>query len=410
MKSVCLYFTVHQPFRLKKYQPEDIAVIHSYEDTEANCAAIDIAANQCYLPANEILYRLLLENKERFAVSFSISGIMLEMLRSYRPDVIASFQQLVSTGRVEILAETYYHSLSFLHSGHEFRRQVQKHSLLVKEIFGITPVVFRNTELIYNNDLARVISGMGYKGILCEGTERLLQGRSPNHLYGTPGNGDFSLLLRNQPLSDDIAFRFDDTNWQEYPLSAGKFASWLHAGSDNTELINLCLDYETFGLHKQEETGILRFLEELPAAVLENEQFQFSTPSDVMEGYHPRDIYDVPQPVSWEERRDMNCGSNRNTMQHNTLKKIYAIENMVMGCGNPSLVETWGQLQAADHFYCMTEEGFTNKKYQNPFTSAEEAFRNYTNILVDFEITVIRQNISLSRQRTTHYLPVYTLY
>jgi alpha-amylase len=217
-------------------------------------------------------------------------------------------------------------------------------------------------------------------------------------------------LLRNQSLSDDIAFRFNDTDWQEYPLTAGKFASWLHADTDNTEMINLCVDYETFGLHKQKDTGILRFLEELPGAVLENEQFRFCTPSHVLEDYYPMDIYDVPQPVSWGKGMDMNCGSNRNTMQHNTLKKIYAIENMVMGCCNPSLVETWGQLQAADHFYYMTEEGFANKKYQNPFASAEEAFRNYTNILVDFEITVIRQNIGLSRQKTAQYLPVYTLY
>lgn len=412
MKSVCLYFNVHLPFRLKKYQQEDIAVIHSYEDGEANKTALDYAAENCYLPANEILLKHLQSDEYSFQVCFSLSGIMLEMLVQYRPDVISSFQQLVNTGKVDILAETYYHSLSYLHSVHEFQRQVEEHTALVKEIFGITPVVFRNTALIYNNGLARIINNMGYKGILCEGVGRILKERSPNHIYAAPENGDFGLLLRNKNLSDDIAFRFSDTDWQEYPLTAGKYASWLHNTGEGTEVINLFMGYETFGVHKPAETGILNFLDELPGAVLANPAFRFSLPSVVLDDYYPRDIYDVPQPVSWQDDTGGSQFSNQNPMQHNTLKKIYDIENMVTGCGNAAMISTWGKLQAADHFYCMTDNclPYSGSQYLNPFTNATEAFQNYTNIVVDFEISVIQENINISRQKAQHHLPAFNLY
>lgn len=410
MKSVCIFFNVHLPFRLKKYQSGDIDVVHSYEDIDANRAAIDTAADECYLPANEILYRHLLANKDRFAVSFSISGIMLEMLLRFRPDVIRSFERLVDTGRVDILAETYYHSLSFLHAGHEFRRQVENHSALVFDIFGIRPSVFRNTALIYNNDLARVVGGMGYKGILCEGSGRVLKGRTANQLYVPPGNETITLLLRNRSLSDDIAFRFSDTDWQEYPLTANKFSSWVHASMENTDITCLCLDYATFGMHKHAGTGILDFLDQLPEEVLKDERFRFSSGSNVIQELFPRDEYDVPDMISWDEDNMMRNGHGINCMQHNTLKKIYAMETMVMGCGNQAMLDTWGQLQSADHFYCMAEDNTTYNRHPNPFASTEEAFRNYTNILYDFEISLIRQHIGLSRQKASTFSPVYTLY
>ncbi len=412
MTSVCLYFKVHQPCRLKKYQSKDIDVMHSYEDADANRETIDAAADNCYLPANELLYRSIKEQKGRFRVSFSISGTAIELLQQYRPDVLDSFKKLADTGCVEILAETYYHSLSFLHSKREFKRQVKKHSDFVKNIFGTEPLVFRNTELIYNNDLARFISGMGYKGILCEGVERILQSRTPNQLYAAPGNGDFGLLLRNTMLSDDIAFRFDDQNWSEHPLTAPKFASWLHAYPETADVINLFLDYETFGIHKKKETGIFDFLSALPEAVLENEKFRFSAPTEILNSCYPRDVYDVPQAVSWEDKQDVTCVWSRNAMQNNTLKKIYAIEKMIMSCGTSETIDTWGRLQAADHFYYMTEETFDNEssKYQNPFSSAEEAFRNYSNILVDFEISIIKNNINLTKRNAGDNLPAYNLY
>jgi alpha-amylase len=412
MKSVCLYFSVHLPFLLKSYLPENIAVDHTYEDVVANREALDFAADHCYLPANEILYRHLQQEDLQFAVNFSISGTLLQQLQEYRPDVLVSFQRLVNTGKVEILAETYYHSLSFLYSGHEFRRQVEKHSLLVADLFGKRPKVFRNTELIYSNDLARVIYGLGYKGILCEGTERHLHGRSPNHVYTSPGNEQTSLLLRNRSLSDDIAFRYNDTVWPEHPLTAAKFAAWLHALPAEEEVVNLFMDYGTFGIHKTADTGIFQFLDELPVAVKESDYFCFSTPTAVLGHYQPRDLFDVPQPVSWESQQDCSSLYCVNSMQHNTRKKIYDIEQMVMSCGNSRLIETWGMLQAADHFYSMKEEEQDPEQnaYYNPFKHAASAGRNYSNIVVDFEISVIKENIGHARHRPGNYLPVNNLY
>jgi len=412
MTSVCLYFKVHQPYRLKKYQPKDIDVVHFYEDTETDKATLDVAADTCYLPSNKILYRSLKEQKGKFRVSFSISGTTLELWQQYRPDVIESFKKLVATGYVELLAETYYHSLSFLHSKKEFQRQVEKHTALIKEIFNTEPAIFRNTELIYNNDLARLISGLGYKGILCEGVERILKGRTINQLYAAPHNGDFGLLLRNTALSDDIAFRFADTNWSEHPLTADKFAAWLHAYPENTDVINLFMDYETFGKHKKEETGIFDFLDALPEAVLTNRNFQFSTPSVVLHECYPRDIYHVSQTISWEDKSDISCVWCENVMQNNTLKKIYSIENMVMSSNCSKAIDTWGRLQTADHFYYMKEQDTErdNSKYQNPFSSAKEAFQNYNNILVDFEISLIKNNINSTKKRTGFSLPSFNLY
>jgi alpha-amylase len=412
MTSICLYFSVHQPYRLKKYQLKDIDVIHCYEDEECDKASINKAADLCYLPANEILYHSIKEHKGKFRVSFSISGTALELFTKYRPDVIDSFKRLVSTGCVEILAETYYHSLSFLHSKKEFQRQVKKHSQLVKEIFNTEPAVFRNTELIYNNDLARLLSGMGYKGIFCEGVERILQGRTVNQLYAAPDNGDFGLLLRNTVLSDDIAFRFDDTTWSEHPLTAKKFTHWLHAYPDNTEVINLFMGYETFGIYKKRESGIFDFLDQLPEAVLEKKNFKFSTPSKVLGDYYPRDIYHVIKTISWEDRSDTNCVWCENVMQNNTLKKIYSIENLVLNSNCNKSVDTWGRLQAADHFYYMREEATENDnaKYHNPFSSAKEAFHNYKNILVDFEISLIKSKTNRQGKKSGFNLPAFNLY
>jgi alpha-amylase len=412
MTSVCLYLKVHQAYRLKKYHPTDIAVNHCYEDAEADKAAIELAADTCYLPANEILYHSLKKYKGKFKTSFSISGTTLELLQQYRPDVIESFKKLVATGYVEILAETFYHSLSFLHSKKEFQRQVEKHSALVNEIFETEPAVFRNTELIYNNELACFISGLGFRGLLCEGVERILQGRSVNQLYAAPDNGDFGLLLRNTSLSDDIAYRFDDTNWSEHPLTAEIFAKWLHAYPENTDVINLFLDYETFGIHKKSESGIFDFLDALPGAALVNKNFQFLTPSDFLQENYPRDVYDVTKTISWEDRSNENCIWCENVMQNNTLKKIYSIGNMVLNSNCTKSIDIWGRLQAADHFYYMREETseWDNSNYQNPFSCAKEAFQNYNNILIDFEISLIKNNISNTKQRNGLRLPSFNLY
>lgn len=390
MTSVCLYFKVHQPYRLKKYLSQDVNLVHCYTDDQANQVAIDKAADECYLPANEIIYQSILANNSSFRVSFSISGITLELLKRYRPDVIFSFMKLVATGCVEILGETYYHSLAFLHSPAEFKRQVNMHTDTIKELFGKRPSVFRNTELIYNDQLADQVAQMGFTGILCEGTERVLKGRSPNYVYTAAGNTAINLLLRNSRLSDDIAFRFGDSNWSEYPLTADKFSEWIHGHPQNTVVINLFMDYETFGVHKKRGSGIFDFLEALPGEVLKDTGFQFSLPSEVIQLSTPADTYQVTKTISWEDKGDNSCVWSENMVQNNMLKKIYSLEKMVKASGCEKSLAKWGKLQTADHFYYMTEK---NEKYINPFSSLDEASESYTNILADFEISLIKKNI-----------------
>jgi alpha-amylase len=396
MTSVCLYFKVHQPFRLKAYSSSNIDVDHLYFDNDADEETINTLADNCYLPANEIIYQQILAQHGKFRVSYSISGTIIDLLQKYRPDVIASFRQIIATGCADILGETYYHSLSSLHSSKEWERQVGLHAGLVKDVFGINPSVFRNTELIHSNNIATRVEGLGFKGILCEGVERILKGRSPNHLYTLPGNNSVSLLLRNARLSEDIAFRFDDHSWPEHPLTADKFAAWLHSHPEHTEVINLFLDYETFGVHKKPGSGIFDFLEALPGLVLKKTGFVFVTPTAVLEKYTASDVYDVRETISWEDQPETSCVWSENVMQHNTLQKIYSLENLVREANCKELTDTWGRLQSADHFYYMSEESSNiyPHKYRNPFSSSQEAFQNYANIMADFEITLIKKGLA----------------
>lgn len=398
MPSISFCFRVHQPYRLRPYAFKDIDVLHCYDDAEANAQAINTIADECYLPANAILLQQLTALHGKFKVAFSISGTVLELLQQYRPDVIDSFKQLVQTGNVEILAETYNNSLSWLHSKKEFTAQVEKHSDLIKSLFDVTPVVFRNTELIYNNELAQFISRMGYKGILCEGLSRILKGNTTNQTYAVPNNGDFGVLLRNAELSDDIAFRFGATGWSQHPLTAQKFAEWIHGHTAaDTCNINLFFDYETFGIHKNTDTGIFEFLEQLPHEILSHPDFYFKTPAEALENCYPKAIYDVPEIISWEDKNNDCCLWGENVMQHNTIRKIYSLENMVLKSGDENMIRTWRKLQAVDYFYYMSAhqrcEGDAYHLF-NPFSCSKEAFTTYSNILTDFEISLIKSGIN----------------
>lgn len=401
MTSVCLYFKVHQPYKLKNYRAEDITLNSCYEDLSGDAETINRMADESYLPANEIILNQVREQKGKFRISFSISGTVLELFMRHRPDVIQSFKELAATGCIEFLSETYYHSLSSLRSSTEFQRQIIKHTELVKRLFGQEPVVFRNTELIHNNKIAKIVAGIGIKGIICEGVERILQGRSMNQVYTAPGlesyKEDFALLLRNASLSDDIAFRFDDTNWNEHPLTADKFADWLASHPAADEVINLFMDYETFGIHKKKETGIFDFLQSLPSVVLKKEHLKFALPSEVINERFPKDIYDVPETISWKDKSETNCVWCENVMQNNTLKKIYSIEKMVTGDDDESTMDIWGRLQAADYFYYMSEKKIEGK-YASPFSTAAETFRHYTNIITDFEIMLIKKIIDKQKR------------
>jgi alpha-amylase len=400
-KTVCLYFKVHLPYSLKAYSKEQVGVNHCYEDSAADEVIINKLADECYLPSNRIILSNILNEENRFKLSYSISGTALELMQKYRPDVLTSFQDLVNTGSVELLAETYYSSLSFLYSKREFGRQLEKHNQLIRKLFRLQPQVFRNTELIYNNQLATFINELGYKGILCEGTQKILKGRSPNKLYASPGNGDLALLLRNTSLSDDIAFRFDDQSWNQFPLTAEKFAQWLHLHPPDAEVINLYLDYETFGIYKHRDTGIFEFLQALPAAVLENEDFVFDVPSGAIHEHFPRDIYNVPDIISWEDHSAACCIWSENTKQNNTLKKLYAMEKLVMQSENKTLLQSWGRLQATDYIHFMSDNNKNGCKHLNPYESAQEVYDYFTSILTDMEISLVNEQI---RKNNMHFI------
>ncbi len=393
MPSVCFYFQVHQPFRIKRYQLFSIGKDSDYFNDDSNTKLnnqkiLNKVAEKCYLPANAVMLELL-EKYPEFKVSYSFSGVFLEQLETYAPEVLRSFKKLINTGRVEILSETYYHSLSFLYSQDEFRSQVKLHDDKIKKLFGVTPTVFRNTELIYNNELARVVEDMGYKAILAEGADHILDWRSPNFLYRPKGTKKIKLLLKNYRLSDDIAFRFSSKEWSEHPLTAPKFADWVSQVNGNGEVINLFMDYETFGEHQWEDTGIFNFLRALPSEVLKNPDNNFMTPSEVATNYPARGELDVHHFVSWADiERDLSAWLS-NSMQHEAAHNLYEMEKQVMKTGDNVLIHDWRRLQTSDHFYYMCTKWFNDgdvHKYFNPYNSPYDAFISFMNVLNDMKL------------------------
>ena len=389
MPSVCLYFQVHQPIRIKNYTFFDIGESHDYFNDTLNEEVLNKVADKCYIKANAILHETLLKLNGQFKIAFSFSGIVLEQLQALRPDVIESFQKLVETGYVEILAETYYHSLAFAFSKTEFDRQIKLHSAKIEELFGLKPTVFRNTELIYSDDLAHHINDLGYSGILAEGSEKVLKEKSPNYVYASTRPGNIKVLTKNYSLSDDVAFRFSDQGWSEYPLSAARYANRVHRFADEADVISLFMDYETFGEHQWEETGIFQFLKLFPEKVLRHMDFDFKTPSEVVSAYIAKDIYESPEYSSWADtERDISAWLG-NSMQIDAAKKLYEWEDKVLKLNEPKLSETWGKLQCSDHFYYMSTKGTNDGAvhgYFSPFTSPYDAYLHYMNILSDLEI------------------------
>jgi alpha-amylase len=398
MPSICFYFQVHQPLRVKKYRVFNVGVDKGYfdDDSEAdtnNAKVFKKVANKSYLPTNALLLELLNKHPE-FKVSFSLSGIFLEQAEKYMPEVIESFKKLVDTGRAEILSETYYHSLSFLYSKPEFRKQVNLHRKKVKELFGVTPKIFRNTELIFNNDLAYEVEGLGFDGVLAEGADHVLGWQSPNYLYKPKNTKKIKLLLKNYRLSDDIAFRFSSKEWNEYPLTTPKFANWVSAVNGSGEVINLFMDYETFGEHQWEDTGIFEFLRYLPEEVLKNPDNNFVTPSEAVAKYETRGELDIPNFVSWADtERDLSAWLS-NPMQHDAIRKLYNLEQAIFDIGDEELIDTWRKLTTSDHFYYMCTKWWNDgdvHKYFSPYESPYDAFINYMNALTDLKLRVENQ-------------------
>lgn len=395
MSSVCFYFQVHQPIRIKKYRIFDIGLNHEYfnDDSDTNLNNVKIlkkVIDKAYLPTNKLMFSLLKKHPE-FKISYSFSGIFLEMLEKHFPEVLKSFQDIVETGRVEVLSETYYHSLSFFYSRSDFERQVSLHRRLVKRLFGVVPSTFRNTELAYNNELAQWADKKKYKAILAEGWDPILGWKSPNFVYKPKNTKKIKLLLKNYKLADDIAFRFSEKSWKEYPLTAPKFSQWVNAINGNGQVVNLFMDYETFGEHQWEDTGIFDFMEALPGEILKHPDNDFVTPSEAADRYPAMGEIDVPSVVTWADmERDLSAWAG-NSIQNSALKFIYDLEDRVLGTKNRSIIESWRRMQTSDHFYYMCTKWFSDgdvHKYFNPYESPYDAFICFMNAANDLRLRI----------------------
>ena len=383
MPSVCFYFQVHQPFRLRHYTVFEESP--RYFDEFKNASICRKVANKCYLPSNRLLLDVIRRFEGRFKISYSITGVVLEQFKKYCPEVMSTFDALAQTGCVEFIGETYYHSLSFLYSSDEFLAQINKHSELIQQLYGQTPRVFRNTELIYSNELAETIEKMDrFDAIITEGADHILGHRNSNFVYRPPNCKRLKLLLKNYSLSDDIAFRFSNPDWKEYPLTADKFAHWVNRANGNGQCINLFMDYETFGEHQWEDTGIFSFMSHLPEEVLKHPDNSFMTPSEVIDTYDAVDVVDVPRVISWADtERDLSAWLG-NAMQSNALHEIYKFEDLIKQTQNQELLADWRRLQTSDHFYYMCTKYFADgdvHKYFNPYESPYDSYINFMNVL-----------------------------
>ena len=389
MKSVCLFFQVHQPFRHRKYRFFDIGNDHYYYDDYTNDSVMRNIALKSYLPTNELLLKLTNELEGKFKVSFSITGMALEQFALYAPEVIDSFKKLAKTGCVEFLSETYSHSLASLNNIDIFKEQVKLHDEKIFGLFGHRPRVFRNTEMIYSDEIGAQVAEMGYNAILTEGAKHILGWKSPNYVYVNAINPRLKVLMRNFKLSDDISFRFSNSNWSEFPLTADKYVKWLESKDSKEEVINLFLSYESFGERQPKESGIFKFLEALPKKVIQSKELQFATPSEVTEELQPVSAVHVPHPISWaDEERDLTAWLG-NGMQKEAFAKLYSLNKRMEKCTDPQLKKDWNYLQVSDHFYYMSTKYFSDGEvhsYFNPFDSPYEAFINYMNVLSDFKI------------------------
>ena len=391
MPSVCFYFEVHQPYRLKPYGALQVGRDHDYFDDKLNREVLRKVASKCYLPANESMRQLIERTDGRFRISYAMTGVAIEQMKRYAPEVLDSFVRLVKTGAVELVAETYYHSLAALYDKDEFREQIDLEMKLIESEFGQTPRVFRNTELIYDDEIGQLISDLGFAAILVEGADDVLDWRSPNFVYRVPGR-ETKLLTKNYKLSDDVAFRFSNQAWAEYPLTADKFARWIHAHSGAGDVINLFMDYETFGEHQWKETGIFEFLERLPDLLFTHPQWGIVTPTQVVDRYPALGDLSFPRTVSWaDEARDISAWRG-NEMQQRALAEIYALGPAIKRRNNSHLLALWRRLQTSDHFYYMATKSASDgdvHDYFSPYEGPYDAFIHYMNVMKDLNRSVL---------------------
>lgn len=387
-KSICIYFQIHHPERLRKYQFFDIGKKHNYFDNYANRSELEDLAENCYLPANALLLDLIKKYEGKFKVAFSISGSAIDQLEMHTPEVIRSFQELAQTGQVEFLAETYSHSLASLSEDtDEFELQVKRHSTAIKELFGKKPVTFRNTSLIYSDKIGKRVADLGFKTMLTDGAKHVLGWKSPNFVYKNALDENLNLLLKNSKLSDDIAIRFSDKNWSEYPLTSEKYADWVSHSLQDTEVLNLFMNYEVIGHYNRAESGIFDFLRYFIQQIAENPNYQFLLPKEVTKKHTAKDILPVPYPISWtDEERDITSWLG-NELQKEAFTELFKIQPLVKKKKNAELNEDYSRLQASEHFYFMRTKLFSGADYHKyilPYESPYEAFINYMNVLSDF--------------------------
>jgi alpha-amylase len=390
MPSVCFYFKVHQPFRLRNFNIFDIGKNIDYFDDEKNKFYLDRIVKKCYLPTLNIIEELIKETNYRFKISLGITGTLIEQLSLWYPEVIEKLKKIVSTGNVELTGETYYHSLSSIYSKKEFEIQIKKHKKLINDLFKQEPVIFSNTELIYFDELENILPELGFKGIITEGVDRILEWRSPNFIYSSLNN-KLKILLRNYRLSDDISFRFSSKEWIEWPLTAEKFSYWLEQFNGNGEVINLFMDFETFGEHQWVETGIFEFLINLVFEILKIKDLNFLTLSEAIKTYPTKGIFSSPYPITWADtERDLTAWIG-NEMQKDAIERLYGLENKIKSLDNKDMIEIWRKLQTADHFYYMCTKWFADgdvHKYFNPYENPYVAYLNFRNILEDIYLKI----------------------
>lgn len=386
MKTICFYFQIHQPFRLKRYRFFNIGRDHYYYDDFSNEDIMQRIAANSFIPANRMLFDLINQYKGRFKVAFSISGTALEQLEIYAPEVIDGLRQLANTGNVEFLSETYAHSLASMTDPIEFKSQVKRHTERIESLFNQKPTVFRNTELIYSNDIGEAIYEMGYDKVITEGAKHILGWKSPNYVYTSSVQPKLKLLLKNYKFSDDIMFRFSNYNWHDYPLTADKFISWIDNLPAEEQVVNLFMNYETFGDMQPSHTGIFEFMKALPHYAFEK-GMEFNTPSQVMDSNKPIGELDVLYPISWaDEERDLSAWLG-NTLQKEAFETLYKIGERLRMCNDRRLKQDWLYLQSSDHFYYMSTKHFSDGAVHgqfSPYPTPYDAFNNYMNVLSDF--------------------------
>ena len=387
MKKICFYFQIHQPFRLRRYRFFDIGNNHFYYDDFQNEEIFHRIASKCYIPANRAILDMIKRSEGRFKAAFSISGTALEQMEIYSPELIDSFRELAQSGNIEFLAETYAHSLSSLGDADEFKSQVKMHSEMIDSLFGVCPKVFRNTELIYSDDISELVCQAGFENMLTEGAKHVLGWKSPNYVYASAICPELKLLLKNTRFSEDLSIRFGNYSWKEYPLTADKYISWIAATPESEKIFNIFMNYEVLGSMHSAETGIFEFFKALPQYADKN-NITFSLPTEIFAAEKPADAISVPFPISWVgEEKDCSLWMG-NVLQQEAFQKINNIGERVRLCGDRRIKQDWIYLQSSDHFYYMnTKQQYMFSPYDNPY----DAFNNYMNVLSDFMLRVDAQ-------------------